>query len=226
MITSGGARDLRRSRIACQCAVWRHAVSSTHAPIGTIRPVSSANVDEVVGPEQPALGVVPPHQRLEADHPAGAEVDDRLVVDDELVAFERAVQVGAGAQRRHGRAVAVGLEHDRPGAAVVLGLVHRGVGVAEQRLGGRRPRCRDTAMPMLAVTNTSSVLSVIGSATAASSRSASRRHRLDAREVVAEHHELVAAEAGEHVAGPNRVPEPLRDGDERARRRARARGCR
>ena len=74
------------------------------------------------------------------------------------------------------------------------------------------PSVSDTAMPMLAVTNTSSVVSAIGSATAASSRSASADDRLDAREVVAEHHELVAAEARDDVAGPDRVPEPLRDG--------------
>ena len=41
-----------------------------------------------------------------------------------------------------------------------------------------------------------------------------RRHRLRTRQVRAEQHELVAAEAGEQVAGSQRVPQPLRDGHE------------
>ena len=69
-----------------------------------------------------------------------------------------------------------------------------------------------TAMPMLAVTNTSSVVSATGSATASSSRRAIADGGFLVGEVVAQHDELVAAEAGDHVAGPQRAAEPLRDG--------------
>ena len=43
LIVSGGSLFVTRSRTLCQYAVWRHAVSSAHVPIGTMRPVSSAN---------------------------------------------------------------------------------------------------------------------------------------------------------------------------------------
>ena len=69
-------------------------------------------------------------------------------------------------------------------------------------------------MPMLAVTNTSSVVSDDRFGDRGEEPLGECRDRLDAREVVAEHHELVAAEARDDVAGPDRMPEPLRDGDD------------
>ena len=65
----------------------------------------------------------------------GLEVHDRLVVQPELAALERAVQLVAGAEVAHRPVVRVGLEHLGPCAALLLGAVHRGVGVAQQRLG-------------------------------------------------------------------------------------------
>ena len=50
--------------------------------------------DELAGRDEPALGVVPARQRLDADDLAAVERDDRLVVGDQLVAeLERAAQV-------------------------------------------------------------------------------------------------------------------------------------
>ena len=77
--------------------------------------------------------MLPAHERLVADRPAGVEGDLRLVVEHELALVDGALQLG---------------EHDQPlGAAPValaaitgggsgtrLGLVHRHVGVAQQSL--------------------------------------------------------------------------------------------
>ena len=62
---------------------------STQRPIGRIRPVSSASGMNSHRSHQAALGVSPAHQRLDAGHAAGGDVDDRLVVEAELVALER-----------------------------------------------------------------------------------------------------------------------------------------
>ena len=49
--------------------------------------------DELVGGEQPAGRVLPPGQRLDAAPRARPHVEDRLVVQDELVAFDAAAQL-------------------------------------------------------------------------------------------------------------------------------------
>ena len=45
--------------------------------------------NELAGQHEPELGVVPADERLGRDRLARRDVDDRLVVDDQLVAFER-----------------------------------------------------------------------------------------------------------------------------------------
>ena len=45
------------------------------------------------GAEQPALRVLPAHERLEAGHGAGPHVGLGLVVQDELAGLERPVQL-------------------------------------------------------------------------------------------------------------------------------------
>src|SRR6185312_2801561 len=50
--------------------------------------------DELVGPDQPALGMVPAHQRLEAGEAVAADVDDGLVVDAHLALLQRTPQLG------------------------------------------------------------------------------------------------------------------------------------
>ena len=46
--------------------------------------------DEVQRRDQPAVGVLPADQRLDAGQPAGRQFDDRLVVDDELAVLDGA----------------------------------------------------------------------------------------------------------------------------------------
>ena len=111
--------------------------SSTHAVIGRIRPGA---LGERAGTRRAAAGRASGwFHRISASAPtmhACREVDDRLVVELELVAPLGAAAARAAiassrlrvALRRLVEAVAV--------AAAVLGRVHGDVGVLEQRLGG------------------------------------------------------------------------------------------
>jgi hypothetical protein len=98
--------------------------------------------DELVGPDHPALGMLPAHERLDRDGAPVAQVDDRLEVDDELVAGDRALQVArqlAALQR-------LGLHlrrEERVSAALALGRVHRQVGLAHEVLERRGVVGRD-----------------------------------------------------------------------------------
>ena len=92
--------------------------------------------DELARCDEPAaLGIVPAQQRLDPDEPPAAR-EDRLVVQLELLGHERAAQ--ARGHRQPLERVAAGLRVDRPAPARgVLGLVHRRVGVRQQRVGVR-----------------------------------------------------------------------------------------
>ena len=58
-----------------------------------MRPGLLGERDERERRDEPAGRVLPADERLEPDDPAGREVDDRLVVEPQLVALERAAQV-------------------------------------------------------------------------------------------------------------------------------------
>ena len=83
----------RRAGPSGSHASWppaRQAVSRTQRPIGTIRPVSSASGMKASGGTRPRVGCC---QRTSASNPTisvALEVDDRLVVDAQLVPFEGA----------------------------------------------------------------------------------------------------------------------------------------
>ena len=64
-------------------------------------PVSSAIGTNSAGSSKPAFGVTPPHQRFEVAHPSGGQIEDRLVVHLELVAFERSAQRGLDVEPAH-----------------------------------------------------------------------------------------------------------------------------
>src|SRR4051795_6430608 len=66
--------------------------------------------DERPGREQSALGMLPPHECLDRDDLAAPELDDRLVVDDELRALDRSLEVGLKAKTAEGVGVHVGME--------------------------------------------------------------------------------------------------------------------
>ena len=92
-------------------------------------------VDELVRADEPALRVLPAQECLEAGDPPLLQLDDRLVVQAQLAALERAVQVVAGAQVADGAVVRLDRVELGASAPGLLGAVHGGVGVAEQRLG-------------------------------------------------------------------------------------------
>ena len=88
--------------------------------------------DELVGLQQPVLGVLPAHERLDARHAVALERDLRLVVQDELVALDRAPQLAQEAEP--GRRVGIALGRVGLDAALgALGVVHRDVGALDQR---------------------------------------------------------------------------------------------
>ena len=78
---SPAAMDSRQAR------TWRQASISTQRPSSTIWPDSSAIGMNAPGMTQAVLRVIPAHQRLDAEQLALGEVDDRLVLEEELVAL-------------------------------------------------------------------------------------------------------------------------------------------
>ena len=98
-------------------------------------PVSSAIGNELRRRQHALVRLRPAQQRLGSLDARRGQVDQRLVVQDELAALERAPQLGL---RREAMADALGhlgIEELVVGAPGFLGVIHRGVGVAHQRLG-------------------------------------------------------------------------------------------
>ena len=118
----------------CQATFCRQAVCSTHLPIGTISPVSSATGMNCIGATGPRSGC---SQRSSASMPVMrplADIPLGLVVELEFVALERMPQ--ARFQRQTLERVGVellGIELEVV-LAFFLGLVHRDIGVLRQRL--------------------------------------------------------------------------------------------
>ena len=80
------------SPVARHATACRHAVSRTKSPIRVIRPLSSAIGMNSSGSDGTEAPVVPAGQGLELRHPSGGQTHDRLVLDGQLVAVERAAQ--------------------------------------------------------------------------------------------------------------------------------------
>ena len=122
---------------ARHAAAWRQASPSTHSPIGTIRPLCSATGTKRRGGDRAQRRVLPAQQRLDAEHARRVgEHDLGLVGERELARrrARRAARPRAPAARRRVSAPAV--EELQLRLAALLGLVHGGVGVAQQLLGG------------------------------------------------------------------------------------------
>ena len=148
--------------------------------------------DEVDRANQAALGVVPAQQGLGATHGAGGQVDLGQEAQDELAAVQGAAQrdlglVAACGARAH--ALVVDLVH---AAAALLGAVHGGVGLAQQRLGvlGALGGQRDPD----ARTHGERRAQRLGDALGHADRVPLARH------VLAQHRELVAAQPRGRVA--------------------------
>ena len=127
-ITSGAKPAWRHA------APWAQAVRSTHSPIGTMRPVSSASGMKRSGRISPRCGWF---QRTSAStrvDRAGAQVHARLVVQQQLVALDGAAQALLHREPLVGELVHLGGEELEGVAPLGLRAVHRGVGVLQQRL--------------------------------------------------------------------------------------------
>ena len=147
--------------------------------------------------DRPAHGMVPAQQRLEADHPTRVQLDERLVVEIELVGVEGALEVGLQLQPGQRGGVHLRLEQLVAVAALLLRLVHRHVRVAQQLTGGLARSPEDDADARLG--------QHLGAAQCERRRDRvedPRRHSsraLDAVRLLEHERELVAAEARRRV---------------------------
>ena len=81
-------------------------------------------------------GPRPAEERLGGDDLPAAGVVDRLIRDRELVAGDGAAEIAGDADAFAARRVDLGVVHEDPVLALLLGVVHRHIGPAQQFLGG------------------------------------------------------------------------------------------
>ena len=92
-------------------------------------------LEEVARSQEAARRMFPTQERLDADDRVAGELVDRLVMQDELAPLERGTQIGFELEAPSGFFDEVVVEVVPVRAALPLGAVHRGIGVAQQRGG-------------------------------------------------------------------------------------------
>ena len=192
---------------AFQRAAWRHASSVTCSPMTPMRPVSSARGMNRPGWNLAAGGVLPPGEGLEPDDVTGVGPHLDLVVDAEAAVLERVAQRVLGLEPLGDPGPHLGVEELHPAAAVLLGPVHRDVGVAQQRRGVLRadPQRHPDAGgdvhldPLNDERLVEDLHDPLGE----------RDHRVVVGQVLGDHDELVAAEPTDRVRRAGATPEPL-----------------
>ena len=202
-----GSRRLPTLRLAARLLDHPHADGHDEAGL-------FGDVDELRRHERAALGMLPAQQRLDADDEAALEVDGRLVDDAQLVAVERAAQRGLDVEafdERRAHAFVVDLVA-RP--ASLLREVHGGVGVADHRFGfgvgvGERDADAHRREHLRRLDGERLVHRAIGAL-------GDGDGVVLGHELVAQDHELVAAEAGDGVARAKRIAQPLRQRHQQA----------
>ena len=165
--------------------------------------------DELLGQHRPLARSLPPHERLEAHERARAQVDPRLVHEEQLSAGNRVAQrVLEVVAARHPRAH-LGVEQLAATPAVLLRLVEGDVRVAQQRarvdLALARQRDADT--------RGDEGLEPVEVERLVQRADDPFRHLLgfgDIREVLTEHDELIAPEPSNGVAHAHDVADALR----------------
>ncbi len=167
--------------------------------------------DEVERRHDAVVWAVPSHERLDTVDLARRKAHRRLVDDVELRPLHRAVQGARGREALHGPVAHGPVEQLEAVAAPVLGAVHRRVGVLDERL--RRLRASSAegdadagGREQLALPERERLLE-------------GRSHAVDDAQrvrlvlhLLAQHRELVAAEARDGVARTHSCPEPGPDG--------------
>jgi hypothetical protein len=155
--------------------------------------------DEVVGRHQPTHRVHPSHQRLERPHLTRVGVDLRLIVQDQFIGRDRAAKFSDQAQPLRVELVDAGVVADDRGPGS-LRRVERQVGVAQQRLGALRvDRPHRIAHARFGRDRDARQFRLVPECVLDPPQYAFHRLRLRAGEHDAE---LVAAEPGDGVAGP------------------------
>ena len=94
------------------------------------------DTEELRRSEQPAFGMGPTDERLEAGRGIGRAVDDRLEVDRDLFVVDRGAQLTLERLPLDRHVVRALTEDLDAVAAALLGPIHRGVGVTQQLVGG------------------------------------------------------------------------------------------
>ncbi len=157
--------------------------------------------------------MLPAHERLGADERVALQREQRLVEQPQLALVERAAQVRLRLQPLHERRAHLRVEHLEAALAAALRAVHRGVGVA-QHLGRARLSAfhEDDADADAEVVRAPVELERLRERLADPLGDADRL-RLGV-EVLAQDHELVAAEARDGVADAQPLAQPRRQRDE------------
>ena len=153
--------------------------------------------------------MLPADERLQPGQPAGGQLDDRLVMDSQLSVVDRPPQGTLRLQPNQCPRPHVIVEQLGAVPTSLLGPVHGRVGVSEQGVGGVMGRRRgqgdadtggDADLPALE-----------GKGWGERLAQALGDHQGLALvvQILAEHHELVAPEAGHRVAGADDGSQPL-----------------
>ena len=179
---------------------------------GEDRAVLLGHPDELGRIDRAARRVVPADQRLDADDPAAGEHDDRLVGDGQVAAADASAELRRQRVAFDDRAVHRRIEDLRPALAVRLGAVHRHVGVAQDLVDrGARPGRGDAGA---AADDDLGAVDLERQLERGDDPMGDGQRLRDRRAADREQRELVAAEAGDHVARPELFGDPFGDGDE------------
>ena len=100
-----------------------------HPPNRHDQPRLLRDRNERVGVQQPALGVLPARQGLEAFDRPVRQADDRLIVHPELAPRDGAAQVVLQCELLDGPCMHPRVEDRMPAVPGRLGAIHRGIGI-------------------------------------------------------------------------------------------------
>ena len=177
-------------------------------------------LQELAGEQQPAFRMVPPDQGFDADRATGRDVDDRLVVEDELVARQGVRQVLLEVHPITSRAPHLVVEElHLARRAMCLGVVHGRVGLAQERFCGN-DLVRDASHADAHRDVEHFALESEGLVEHGADPLRDPVERDQVADVFAQDHELVAAEARERVGRAHDPAQPTRDLDQAARHRS------
>jgi hypothetical protein len=189
---------------------WRQAASSTQAPTAWPRPGLVGERDESRRQHEAALRVVPAQQRLGAAHLAGVDVHDRLVMQRKLVALQRAAQRRLDVQALGAARGELGREEAIRVPPQLLRVVHRRVGILEERLGVE-PSSGCSASPRLPLTWISLPSIWKGRRTSSEDLARDALGRAVVGQLLEHDDEFVARDAREDVGLPQRPADAVRE---------------